>query len=198
MERNRDVSEKTLVSPTFSGFCQEATRFRLSLIARNRDLPIRVTQPDSKTEICGDWMVVSVAQSSMFRLILKVTYTDRDVDQLARGALGSDGELSIHQINDFMREYGNQCVGALKRAIEDQSGYAKASHPLITHREDFPFFAPNPAVPHFEDRWKLSTDYASIQCSVSLEFLDRSLIRKILLPAFLDTTTIGDVEFFAA
>jgi len=186
-----------IYSSTFSSFCQEVSRFRLAHLIRANDISVEKLSKGPGAETKDNWMVVVFAQSNCFRLTIKIHYCDADARNFAnRCRGGAPSELSITAINDFMREYGNQLIGAVKQSIEDQSGYAKTSYPLVTRGQDAHFFAPNPASAAFEDHWQLQTQDQRIQCSIILEFLDRNFMKEIFLPAFFDLDSIGDVEFF--
>ncbi len=194
---SKDLSKK-IYSATFSSFCQEISRFRLSYLIRtfevNVDKDLKVNdEHDSK----NDWLVVVFAHSKYFRLTIKIHYNDEAAQIFAQNCRGPDTPtLGITAINDFMREYGNQLIGAVKQSIEDQSGYAQVSCPLVTRGQDAKFFSPIPTASAFEEHWQLSALNQKIQCSIVLEFLDRNFMKEIFLPAFFDKDAIGDVEFF--
>ncbi len=193
---NRSLS-KNIYSSTFSSFCQEVSRFRLSHMIRTTDVSVEKLPKGNEQPPLGDWMVVVFAYSKFFRLTLKIHYSDNEARRFANLSQGTDAlPLSITTINDFMREYGNQVIGAVKQSVEEQSGYAKISCPLVTRGQDAEFFAPNPACAAFEDQWLLQVGDYKTQCSIILEFLDKNFMKKIFLPAFLDAEAVGDVEFF--
>ncbi len=193
---SRDLS-KNIYSSTFSSFCQEVSRFRLSHMIHDTEVGVEKLGRNQEPKALSDWMVVVFAHCNLFRITLKIHYSDADARAFANFCRGeTNSELSITAINDFMREYGNQLIGAVKQCVEDQAGYAKVSCPLVTRSQDAPFFAPNPASAAFEDHWKLKTANQQIQCSLILEFLDRNFMKEIFLPAFFDFDSVGDVEFF--
>ena len=164
---------------------------------RTTDVAVEKLPKVNEAKSKNDWMVVIFAHSNLFRLTIKIHYCDLAAQTFAKLCRGGEtADLSITAINDFMREYGNQLIGAVKQSIEDQAGYAKVSCPLVTRSQDAQFFAPNPASAAFEDHWLLQTQGQQIQCSIILEFLDRNFMKEIYLPAFFDSESIGDVEFF--
>ncbi len=190
--------KENIYSATFSSFCQDVSKFRLSHMIRIPGVVVEKLPYAMDSNANDDWMVVVFAHSKFFRLTIKIHFRDTAARLYAKLCRGdpSGPDLSITAINDFMREYGNQLVGAVKQSIENHSGYAKVSCPLVTRGQDAPFFSPNPASSAFEDHWLLKAQSEQIRCSIALEFLDRNFMREIFLPAFFDIKAIGDVEFF--
>ncbi len=187
---------KAVYSLTFSSFCQEVSRFRLSHMIKSTNVSIEKISKNQDTEPDGEWMVVVFAHSSHFRLTVKIKYNDIDAQAFAQQCLSSDDpNLSITAINDFMREYGNQLIGGVKQSFQTQSAYVKTSIPLVTLSQDAAFFTPNPTSASFEDQWLLQTKDHQIKCAIALEFLEKNFMKDILLPAFFDKEAIGDVEF---
>lgn len=185
-----------VISSTFSSFCQESSRYRLAHLTRVNQNEVTLTKT-SDVSSYGDWMVVVFAHSSSFRLSVKIHYCDPAAQILANLSRGTkDQLLGVTAINDFMREYSNQLIGSVKRSFEEQSAIAKTSCPLVTRGQDAMFFAPNPASAAFEDCWWLKLADVEIKCSICLEFIDNTFMKKVFLPAFFDFESIGDVEFF--
>lgn len=177
-----------------SAYCEDLIRNRLSKLSGvESELIVLPSNRHEVEQNAAPWVVMVTANSKQFKLTFRSHFSEQNARVFANHCF-IDQEFDDTKIAGFMKEFANQCAGALKRVFEEQMGHVDSTLPmLVRSQDDEPSSAEVPDF--FEEFWQLHVFHIEINCAVTIEIFDKDILNQLWLPAFMEIDCSGEVEF---
>lgn len=164
----------------FLRFCKEASISTLKDYTHIESLHETVLSSDSI--ILGHWMPVIIISSAVMQITFKTHLMTTDGNTFSASSFKkSPDDMSSQQILDFFKEYCNMVGGKIKWLLEFNQIASGISLPILLRGFDEVFFSHQETPYLFSDKWKITSDTASLICSILIELQDKALWKQLKL-----------------
>lgn len=166
----------------------------LRVFSQTNDLSLE-SLPDLP-KVYGHWMAMALVAGPQIRVTFKVHFMSESGAHLSHKAAGrAANQMTVEATSDFMKEYCNMTLGALKKILAENGLRSAISLPFLTRGFDEVFFPISSGVLMARDYWKIHFDKYFIACSGLFEVFESNVDLSGLPSEVKGQTDVGDVEF---
>jgi|GEM_PF-3193633 len=164
----------------FIRFCKEASVSTLKDYTHIES--VHEMLPSSDSIILGHWMPVIIISSAVMQITFKTHLMTMDGKIFSASSFKKNPEeMSSQQVLDFFKEYCNMVGGKIKWLLEFNQIASGISLPILLRGFDEVFFSHQETPYLFSDKWKITSNTASLTCSILIELQDKTLWKRLNL-----------------